>query len=376
MLATSGFLTTSCRISKRRLHATPCLLAVATPDIKELAPILSGNIPSPAQCLLLKIWLLTTFAAKRVIVYQHLLIKFVYDNLCFCSDCEVCSPVETYENIVDNYCRADVVVKTRIKRLRRSELVCRKANIYKAGPSEEERRALKRPKFSLLYEAGCCSMNPSRQRYLIMGRKHGNDIIPTLIMPFKKSKPLRQAMKMFKRGLNCSDPNLITKNLEPTSLSQEPPVISEPRGRGQGRSRKGEGSNGGGSRRNKAGGGNRRRGRPNGSRRGNRRRNQRPGSESSSPVDPNLIADTIPRETSLLLSSNQPEHFSSSREFQSGQLNRIGGSNSVGDSGGGRGDNDRQGKKRRRKGNKANGRERRKKVRNEVTEQPSFFSEA
>nr|XP_045596951.1 secreted frizzled-related protein 5-like isoform X2 [Procambarus clarkii] len=138
-------------------------------------------------------------------------------------ECPACSPVETYENILDNYCRADLVVKTRVKKQRRAQLVIKKSRrIYKSMKStEDERRALKRIRFSLTEEASCCSIAPSRKPFLIMGRQLGAVFIPTFVMPYKKSKPLRQALKMFRRGLNCSDPNLITNNLEATPLTKQ-----------------------------------------------------------------------------------------------------------------------------------------------------------
>ncbi|XP_064088170.1 secreted frizzled-related protein 5-like isoform X1 [Macrobrachium nipponense] len=293
-------------------------------------------------------------------------------------DCEACTPVETYENILDNYCRADVVVKTRIKRMQRSKLICRKAKIYKSGTSEEERRALKRPKFSLTMEADCCEISPSRVRYLIMGRKHGDELIPTFIMPFKKSKPLRQAMKTFKRGLNCSDPNLITRNLEPTALSQEPPPQQpEPKTKGRRKNRKG--SSGGskgpdrGGRRRKAEGG-RRRGRPNG---GSRRKTPSiPEEEETIPMDITPIPEVIsPEDSSILFDPSQPRPLDvPSADLQEGPQPSLAG----GGGGGGRGgerrgeDGDRQAKKRRRKGNKASRRDRRKET---VTEEPSLLQE-
>ncbi|XP_066974304.1 uncharacterized protein [Macrobrachium rosenbergii] len=295
-------------------------------------------------------------------------------------DCEACTPVETYENILDNYCRADVVVKTRIKRMQRSKLICRKAKIYKSGNSEEERRALKRPKFSLTMEADCCEISPSRVRYLIMGRKHGDELIPTFVMPFKKSKPLRQAMKTFKRGLNCSDPNLITRNLEPTALSQEPPPQQpEPKTKGRRKNRKGSsgGSKGSGrgGRRRKAEGG-RRRGRPNG---GSRRKTPDiPEEEETIPMDITPIPEVIsPEDPSILFDPSQPRPLDvPSADLQEGPHPSLAGGGGGG--GGGRGeerrgeDGDRQAKKRRRKGNKASRRDRRKET---VTEEPSLLQE-
>ncbi|XP_071521307.1 secreted frizzled-related protein 5-like isoform X2 [Panulirus ornatus] len=143
-------------------------------------------------------------------------------------DCPVCNPVDTYENILDNYCRADLVVKTRVKSQRKSRLLVKKPRVYKSRAMEDDRRAMRRLRFSLTEEANCCSIAPSRKPFLIMGRRQGTAIIPTFVMPYKKSKPLRQALKMFRRGLNCSDPNLITNNLETPSLSQEPPRPQQP----------------------------------------------------------------------------------------------------------------------------------------------------
>ncbi|XP_042230978.1 secreted frizzled-related protein 5-like isoform X2 [Homarus americanus] len=154
-------------------------------------------------------------------------------------ECPACSPVETYENILDNYCRADLVVKTRVKKQRRSQLVVKKSRrVYKSKPLEEDRRAIRRLRFSLTEEANCCTIPASRKPYLIMARREGAVFIPTFVMPFKKSKPLRKALKVFRHGLNCSDPNLITSNLEPTSLPGESQQNPRQSGRRKGRSKK------------------------------------------------------------------------------------------------------------------------------------------
>lgn len=140
-------------------------------------------------------------------------------------DCEVCQPVETYENILDNFCRADVVVKTRVKKQRKNKVICKKARVYKSEDSEEARQALRRPRFSLTGSAGCCQIQASRTAYLIMARRKGQELVPTFVMPFRKSKPLRMALKKF-RGLDCSDPQFINGGLDIPTLSQEPPQRS------------------------------------------------------------------------------------------------------------------------------------------------------
>ncbi|XP_042875233.1 uncharacterized protein LOC122255326 [Penaeus japonicus] len=140
-------------------------------------------------------------------------------------DCEVCQPVETYENILDNFCRADVVVKTRVKKQRKNKVICKKARVYKSEDSDETRLALRRPRFSLTAAASCCQIKASRTAYLIMARRKGQDLVPTFVMPFRKSKPLRMALKKF-RGLDCSDPQFINGGLDIPTLSQEPPQRS------------------------------------------------------------------------------------------------------------------------------------------------------
>ncbi|XP_047485218.1 secreted frizzled-related protein 5-like isoform X2 [Penaeus chinensis] len=137
-------------------------------------------------------------------------------------DCEVCQPVETYENILDNFCRAAVVVKTRVKKQRKNKVICKKARVYKSEDTEEARVALRRPRFSLTGAAGCCQIQASRTAYLIMAQRKDDELVPTFVMPFRKSKPLRMALKKF-RSLDCSDPKLIDGGFDIPTLSQEPP---------------------------------------------------------------------------------------------------------------------------------------------------------
>ncbi|XP_063596745.1 secreted frizzled-related protein 5-like isoform X3 [Penaeus indicus] len=140
-------------------------------------------------------------------------------------DCEVCQPVETYENILDNLCRADVVVKARVKKQRKNKVICKKARVYKSEDTEEARLALRRPRFSLTEAAGCCQIQASRTAYLIMARREGQELVATFVMPFRKSKPLRMALKRF-RSLDCSDPKILNDGFGIPTLSQEPPQRS------------------------------------------------------------------------------------------------------------------------------------------------------
>ncbi|CAL4063757.1 unnamed protein product, partial [Meganyctiphanes norvegica] len=133
----------------------------------------------------------------------------------------LCDPVDTLENILDQYCRADVVVKTRLKRQRKGALLGRKAKVYKAvGAGEQGRRSLRRsPRFSLA--SSCCSIAVgSSTKFLIMGSTHGQAVQTTFIMPFGKSRAMKKALRMFK-SLNCSDPTLFTGKGD-AHLSKEP----------------------------------------------------------------------------------------------------------------------------------------------------------
>lgn len=136
-------------------------------------------------------------------------------------ECQTCNPVETYENILDNYCRADLVIKAKVKRHRNNKLFLKKSKkVYKIRGADNDRRALRRLSFRLTEEAPCCSFSTPRKSYLIMARMQSSGYVPTFVMMLNKSKPLRQAMRTFRQGLNCSDPNLIS-NLEGTPLSPE-----------------------------------------------------------------------------------------------------------------------------------------------------------
>lgn len=55
----------------------------------------------------------------------------------------------------------------------------------------EELNALRKPTFVLDEPDECCSTRIDRsldQRFLVMGRKVGANLVPTMILPWKKSK--------------------------------------------------------------------------------------------------------------------------------------------------------------------------------------------
>ncbi|XP_068082353.1 secreted frizzled-related protein 5 [Anabrus simplex] len=128
-------------------------------------------------------------------------------------ECEVCNQVETYENILDNFCRAEFAVKTKIRRVRKTKLTCKKAKVLK-GPTELSRQ-LRRPVLVLQPSDSCCEEKTQKKGevYLIMGHNRDAKLVPSFIMPWgKRSKPFKRAVRMFKK-LNCSDPKLVSDSV-------------------------------------------------------------------------------------------------------------------------------------------------------------------
>lgn len=132
--------------------------------------------------------------------------------------CEACDQVETYENILDNFCRADFVVRTKLRRMRRHKVSGKKAKVLKMSTElRDEWRRNKRPNLVLELGDSCCSdhfnamaasslsMANANDRFLVMGQKRNGQLLPTLILPWsKKSKAIRSAVKVFKK-INCSN---------------------------------------------------------------------------------------------------------------------------------------------------------------------------
>ena len=86
------------------------------------------------------------------------------------------------------------VVKMKFKRIRRLSLKGNKVNtVFKTWRGTPlELRKLRRPHLSLDDASECCSDwlqdQPNKQRYLVMGLKKGDELVPTFILPWVKSK--------------------------------------------------------------------------------------------------------------------------------------------------------------------------------------------
>jgi len=122
-----------------------------------------------------------------------------------------CDQHVTAENILDNFCRADFVVKVRIRKVKPKKLIGKKAQVFRAWKgTREEMRALRNPKFSLTSDEKCCAdraRDSKKGKFLVMGTKPaqpGEDLRPTFIVPWSKSKEIKRARRMFK-SMDCNN---------------------------------------------------------------------------------------------------------------------------------------------------------------------------
>lgn len=130
--------------------------------------------------------------------------------------CTACKQAETFENILDNFCRADFAIKTKVKKLKKSKVICKKSKVYKTSTlDKKEMRLIRRPTFMLDNVKDCCAGfgRDAKDSYLIMGLRRGAELVPTLIMEWHaQSKAFRNAIRMFKK-LDCSDPAIVSESM-------------------------------------------------------------------------------------------------------------------------------------------------------------------
>merc|ERR1719500_1360143 len=122
-----------------------------------------------------------------------------------------CDQHLTAENILDNFCQADFVVKVRISKVKPRKLIGKKAQVFRAWKgTQAEMKALRNPKFSLRREQRCCADRARENRngkFLVMGRRPTEanaPMEPTFIAPWSKSKEIERARRMFK-SMDCDN---------------------------------------------------------------------------------------------------------------------------------------------------------------------------
>lgn len=122
-----------------------------------------------------------------------------------------CDQHITAENILDNFCQADFVVKVRIRKVKPRKLVGKKAQVFRAWKgTRAEMKALRNPKFSLKSDESCCAeraRDNKSGKFLVMGMRPSGretDMVLTFIVPWSKSKEIKRARRMFK-SMNCDN---------------------------------------------------------------------------------------------------------------------------------------------------------------------------
>ncbi|XP_040568733.1 secreted frizzled-related protein 5 [Lepeophtheirus salmonis] len=122
---------------------------------------------------------------------------------------QTCNQEASFNNIINNFCKADFVMKIKFKKVKHRLLTGRKVkNVYKTWRGTPgELRKLRKPKLKLRPEDSCCSVwvkaRRKRQNYLLMGSKVGEELVPSLILPWTKDRVLKRARRAFKQ-IDCS----------------------------------------------------------------------------------------------------------------------------------------------------------------------------
>ncbi|XGW25546.1 hypothetical protein V3C99_006729 [Haemonchus contortus] len=117
--------------------------------------------------------------------------------------CPACVQVGTFENLVDHFCRSQLVLKAKIARITGTHVSLRNARSLKKG---DRRRLVEDTDVRLSADSNGCPCNVTDngdRRYLVMASK-GNDgqFTANLILPWKKDKNFKRAIHQFQR-LNC-----------------------------------------------------------------------------------------------------------------------------------------------------------------------------
>ncbi|CAM1329021.1 SFRP5 (predicted), partial [Pycnogonum litorale] len=132
--------------------------------------------------------------------------------------CEFCNQVMTNENILDNFCRSDFVVKAKLKKIKKSKITFRKGKVLKLKAGLQ-RRKIRRPTFlaSNMNISHCCQnfTNNVNRNFIVMGKKKsdGPELLPTFIVPWQKRPSFKNLIRMFKK-FDCTNPSkMISESL-------------------------------------------------------------------------------------------------------------------------------------------------------------------
>ncbi|PAV78723.1 hypothetical protein WR25_16003 [Diploscapter pachys] len=117
--------------------------------------------------------------------------------------CTACNQVGTFENLVDHFCRSQLVVKGKLGKLTETHISIRNGRSLKKA---DRRRSIPETEIRLTADNSHCPCNVTasgERRVLVMANKQSDGHFQAnLILPWKKDKNFKRAIHQFQR-LNC-----------------------------------------------------------------------------------------------------------------------------------------------------------------------------
>ncbi|XP_022695954.1 uncharacterized protein LOC111264372 isoform X2 [Varroa jacobsoni] len=160
--------------------------------------------------------------------------KFPEDDMCVTAGdrddggsaaCRACAQPENSESLLDNFCRADFVIRARSRRVKGSSVLKTKTSrIFKLTESIITKKDLKSPEFRNANMSDCCSnldrkVSKRNPHLLIMGTRDGDgNLVPTFLMEWKRGSPsFKKSIKMMQK-INCAHSAIVEHNpLDPVT---------------------------------------------------------------------------------------------------------------------------------------------------------------
>ncbi|XP_018494203.1 uncharacterized protein LOC100898147 [Galendromus occidentalis] len=133
--------------------------------------------------------------------------------------CRACSQPANSESLLDNYCRADFVIRARARRAKDGTVLRTKmSRIFKVTETIISKKDLRSPEFRNANMTQCCSgldrkIAKKNPHLLLMGTRDGDgNLVPTFIMEWKRgSDAFKKAIKKMQK-INCAHPAVVGNN--------------------------------------------------------------------------------------------------------------------------------------------------------------------
>ncbi|KAK6191688.1 hypothetical protein SNE40_003309 [Patella caerulea] len=133
-----------------------------------------------------------------------------HDRITADNNCTACKHPLTYEAIVDNFCRADFVVRAKVNELRdllsghKGFLIKKKKKFFKKQNLTKKDRKKMLPMIEYGKKCSCDTVNTTQGKYLIMGNKVKDELFVSFVTPWqRKNKAFKRAIRAMKKGDLC-----------------------------------------------------------------------------------------------------------------------------------------------------------------------------